>query len=344
MHVHATICPTVPQPCVWACPRPPGLRGGTVRLADAEHVLDGVGPARLQPLEARLDGVEPPGQHLVRLRLEPALQKPARKVAEVHVAKVAIALVHTADVGDGLLHMCRHVIVRLPRQYERDLAAVGENLADVDVAAVLRHGVVRVQELPPPERLPDPRHHGLVAVAVVDDGVALAAVLWGLASVLARGEWPWRRRRVAYNEAFDVRARLARHANQRVDVASLRELDGIGPDGRRRSVHDQRQVLRGRPPGLRQPESEVQPEGRRHGRQGNGRRLCRGWKPLVSHSAAATGEGTGQRPVPSKLIFWGMWNVVCWCATAYSAYDPPGASISWKAATRSPAVTPSWRD
>ena len=40
--------------------------------------------------------------------------------------------------------------------------------------------------------------------------------------------------------------------------------------------------------------------------------------------------------IPSKLVPFGRKKVVCFHATAYSAYEPPGVSISWKAATRSP--------
>ena len=43
-----------------------------------------------------------------------------------------------------------------------------------------------------------------------------------------------------------------------------------------------------------------------------------------------------ERALPSKDMFVGRWKTVCAGATAYSAYAPPGVSIGWKAATRSP--------
>jgi hypothetical protein len=47
-------------------------------------------------------------------------------------------------------------------------------------------------------------------------------------------------------------------------------------------------------------------------------------------------EGDARDNAPSNDFEAGMWNVVQSQANAYSAYEPPGAVISWKAATRSP--------
>lgn len=89
------------------------------------------------------------------------------------------------------------------RKHKRALARLGiQHASNVLDTALLRHSVVGVLELLALQSVFDPLHHGLVAVPVVDDGVALGGI----------------------DHALDVILRLTGNADQGVDVGAYCEL------------------------------------------------------------------------------------------------------------------------
>lgn len=95
------------------------------------------------------------------------------------------------DVGGDL-----GLLLVREREHDRDgrLAFGVQRLPEVGVAPVLRGGVQPVLQLRAVACFLDPRDHGLVALPVVHDGVALAPV----------------------DQRFHVRRRLAGYADERV--------------------------------------------------------------------------------------------------------------------------------
>lgn len=183
-----------------------------------------------------LDAAQASRHDLGGLRLEPALLEALGHVAEVARAEVLLGIVHAADVGGRLLDVLGDAVVLLARQHQGDGRAGREHAAQVLVAALLRDGVVGVQQLAAAERLGDALDDGVVAVAVVDHGVALARV----------------------QQPAHVVLRLARHADERVDVALDGQLQRVVAHGRGGAVDDQRDRLRGRRRGLGQVQARVQ--------------------------------------------------------------------------------------
>lgn len=171
------------------------------------------------------------------MRLKPALQEAAGKVSKVDEPKILVILVDGAHTRERVLDVARQGgAVVLAGQDEGQLRAVGEDLSEVLVAAIIGDGVEGVQQGFPARGVLQVFHEGVVAHAVVENHVPLAAV----------------------DQPLDVRNRLPRHADQRVDVALLRELDRVRAHGRRRAVDDDRDRLRRWRPGLWESEAEIQ--------------------------------------------------------------------------------------
>lgn len=222
-------------------------------VRDPEDIFDRVRLPSLEVLQPLLNTIEPAGNHLLRLRLEPALLQALGEIPHVQEPEVRLLLVHRPDHGAVHRDAAAHLLL-LDRQHGGDGGAIRERLAEVDIAALLGHGVVRVQQLGPLGGLLDALDDRVVAVAVVDHGVALGRV----------------------DELPDVVLRLARDADERVDVGPRRELHRVDAHGRRGAVDDQRRRPARGLPRRREAELGVEPRGGRQRGQGDGGGLLEG--------------------------------------------------------------------
>lgn len=231
------------------------LFANTFCLGDTENIFHTTGFAVLQVLQGRLDASQAAGDDFLPLRLEPTLLQCAGEVPEENEPKVlfCVVLVHAADVGHGPLNPLGDPLIILPGQHKGDLATLGrQHLADVDIAALLRHGVKSVQQLFAIKGFLETRDDGLVTISVVDDGVALGAV----------------------DDRLDMVLGPTGYADQGVNVALLGELDGVVAYCRSCAVDNQWSWLGCGSPGHGQAKAEVQADGCRHGCERNGCAFC----------------------------------------------------------------------
>jgi hypothetical protein len=181
----------------------------TRRILNLEDVLDSTDSAVLQVGQTLLNTFQSTRHNLLRLRLEPTLLKTPSQVPAVHIPKVLERLVHIANISGGQVHALRETWVLLAGQHKSHSALRIEHLGKVLDGALLGDGVESVQQLLAVERFFEAFHDGFVAVAVVDDRVAFAAV----------------------DEFLDVRLGAAGDGDDGVDVGFHGELQGVGADG-----------------------------------------------------------------------------------------------------------------
>src|SRR5690242_19344894 len=145
------------------------------------------------------------------MRLEETLCKTPRKIPEHEVRIVLVVLMTCTDICRRQLDALRYTLILLAWQDSRQMARRLENLDNVRVAAVLRRGIKCVPQLLALECVFDTLDYGLVAVAVVDNRIALAAV----------------------DEAFNKLLATPSDCDDRVDVCQHSELDGICAEDRK---------------------------------------------------------------------------------------------------------------
>jgi hypothetical protein len=125
--------------------------------------------------------------------LQPTVDGPVELITEVLV----VSFMHRAPTGDALADVLRDPSVITPRQHQRGAGI--EYLGQADVAGILRDSVKGVEQLGTAGGLLQPSYNSVVAIAVVDDGVALGPV----------------------DQGFHMRYRRPRDAEQRVNVTMI---------------------------------------------------------------------------------------------------------------------------
>ena len=184
-------------------------RASTGRILNLEDILDSTDSTILQVGQPLLNTLQSTRHNLLRLRLEPTLLKTPRQVPAVHISKVLQRLVHIPNISSSQVHALRETLVLLARQHKSHSALRIQHLGEVLNRALFGDGVEGVQKLCAVEGFFEAFDDGFVAVAVVDDRVAFAAV----------------------DELLDVRLRAARDGDDGVDVGFDGELEGVGADG-----------------------------------------------------------------------------------------------------------------
>lgn len=183
------------------------------RIPNPKNILNSTDSPILQIRQPLRNALQSAGHNLLRLRLEPALLKAPRQESTVNIPEILHGVVDVPDVGASQVHALGEAFVLFARQDESDGAVVRvEDLRDVLDGALFGDGVEGVQEfclVVGCEGGLDPFDDGLVAAAVVDDGVAFGAV----------------------EELFDVRLGAARDGDDGVDVGFRGQLQGVATYG-----------------------------------------------------------------------------------------------------------------
>lgn len=160
-----------------------------LRVRNPEHILHRTRLPLLQVRQPLTHTSQSTGHDLIRMRLELALGNLAEDPAEVDEADLLLRAVHVAHHRPVGRLVRRRVLEARRREalHGQDVGdgrVVGEHGDDVGVRALLGHGVEGVADglrrARRFERGLDALDQGVVAIAVVDDGVALGFVEEGL--------------------------------------------------------------------------------------------------------------------------------------------------------------------